>query len=420
MEKNRILIITSNKKQGQFLGRKLCRAYSNCLPESSVYAACVTNNLKHLKQDVCEKGIKNHHLCSNCLQEDLKEKQKRITELKGKIESNSTKLLQKIQLKKEKIEKEKKKRQNESLMIELKEKKKIFEQNNEKLKKQVDNLKKNIKLEDERIKEYEFIYQEYYNSKHVQFLKKEEKNLGVYSNTKKVIMNELNKKKKLKIKEIMELFPIYKKGNCLCIFSDSIKIPLNFGKLEFDQHLNYSLYYLSLILNLFSFYLNIQIPFEIFFEGTKPFIVYNQKPYSLYLKEEYFQNKEEIESFRISLNLFNDNVLALCHAQGIVVLESNIQNFQINFLSLYHYEHLGATGPFVYYSRTKFVENPQDNYFISKDSIKFIQIEEKEKVNLTHSKNPKGYYLHMDEDYFGEKRKNEIDDEDIQEIKEYN
>jgi hypothetical protein len=58
MEKNRILYITSRNKQGQILGKKLLRGYSKCLPESSLYSICVTNNLKNLKQNICSEEMK--------------------------------------------------------------------------------------------------------------------------------------------------------------------------------------------------------------------------------------------------------------------------------------------------------------------------------------------------------------------------
>ena len=194
------------------------------------------------------------------------------------------------------------------------------------------------------------------------------------------------------------------------------------------------MYYLSLILNLFSFYLNIEIPFKIYFDKTKPFILFKNKSNSLFLNEDSIKsssstisitsktttssssssssnnNNDEIKNFKFSLNLFNENILSICHSQGISILEENKKNFQINFLTLYHFENLGiVSGPFIYYnSNSNLIENLQNNYYISSNSnskensiIKFIQIEEKEKINSNQNKNPKGYFIDLDENHFG-------------------
>jgi hypothetical protein len=308
--------------------------------------------------------------------------------LKQKIQENSKLIEMKLQEKKIKIEKEKKIRQELQILSELKEKKETLIKKNEKMKNTIELVKIKIKTEESSYSELKSKYEQYFNSAQNSFMKDQEKYIEIETKTKTSLIHKLNKEKKIKCKEIMEIFPLSIKGNNLCILNDSIQIPLSFQKLELNQPLNHALHYLSLILSLFYHYLNIESNHKIHFNYTNPSIELNSKMYPLYFESGTINEKD----FRFGLQLFNEMVLNVCHHQGIIVLEENKNNFQINFLTLFHYENIGSSGPFVYYTisnSNEILKNAKDNYFISKDSIKFIQIVEKEKTDSV-TQQPKG------------------------------
>jgi hypothetical protein len=294
----------------------------------------------------------------------------------------------KLQEKKMKIEKEKKLRQEFQILSELKEEKETLIQKNEKLKKSIELVKNKIKTEESSYSELKSKYEQYFNSAQNSFMKDQEKYIDIETKTKNSLIHKLNKEKKIKCKEIIEIFPLFIKGNYLCILNDSIQIPLTFQKLELNQSLNHALHYLSMILSLFYHYLNIESKHKIHFNYTNPSIELDSKMFPLYFESGNNNEKE----FRFGLQLFNEMILIVCHHQGIVVLDENKNNFQINFLSLYHYENIGSSGPFVYYTisnSNEILKNAKDNYYISKDSIKFIRIVEKEKTDSV-AQQPKG------------------------------
>ncbi|KAL9653065.1 hypothetical protein ABK040_006285 [Willaertia magna] len=55
------------------------------------------------------------------------------------------------------------------------------------------------------------------------------------------------------------------------------------------------------------------------------------------------------EQFVKGVRLLNENILALCHLQGIMVSKANECNLFHNLLILYFYENIGCEGPFHYY-----------------------------------------------------------------------
>ena len=59
------------------------------------------------------------------------------------------------------------------------------------------------------------------------------------------------------------------------------------------------------------------------------------------------------EQFAESVQLLNDNIVAICHAQGIMVSKHNSNNLFHNLLTLYHYENIGRLGPFSFYGYSK-------------------------------------------------------------------
>ena len=121
------------------------------------------------------------------------------------------------------------------------------------------------------------------------------------------------------------------------------------------------------------------------------------------------------EGFVRAVELLNDNVIAICHGQGIMVSEINSRNLMHNLLTLYHYENIGCVGPFLYTSKVKKTEEIADisvfktninenHYFIVNEVaqeviMKKIIVHSKETISTQTIKNNSVISGHLKEDY---------------------
>lgn len=161
--------------------------------------------------------------------------------------------------------------------------------------------------------------------------------------------------------------------------------------------------YICLILNTVANYLNVPLKNKMEYYGSNSTILENGNKnlvYPLYytgnsmnqsektlfatsMKEHSFTNM--LDLFANALKLLNENIVALCVAQGLTISPFHANNFGYNLLCLYKTPKIGQAGPFVYYiPKTKDLlkngmpiiyerDTYEDNYFIGeKDSVKYM------------------------------------------------
>jgi len=76
------------------------------------------------------------------------------------------------------------------------------------------------------------------------------------------------------------------------------------------------------------------------------------------------------DKFVKGLKLLNDNILALCHGQGIMVSNTNENNLFHNLVILYHFENIGRIGPYSFVHTNS--KGNSDNVYMDNETTKKV------------------------------------------------